>query len=189
MTLNPKTYIMKPIIVSFIFSFLFQLNAKSQDSLPPKKTVMHYPVYYGKLILSQSQSMKVHLMGIKDSSLLIYIKKSGKIDPFHKINMNADSSWDRYNYKIIESVKVYNKSAKGWLIGGGAVAGIVVGAIIGTNGTSGSGYSVYGGILGGLIGGGIGAVTGLVISNAFDKKYLINGDWKSFEEMKAGLKY
>ena len=165
---------MKPIIVSFIFSFLFQLNAKSQDSLAQKKTDKHYPVYAGKLLLSTGQPMSVHLMAIKDSSLFIYIKKSAKLDPFHKINIHADSSWDKYNYKIIKSVKVYNKTAKGWLIGGLAVTGIVVGAIIGTNGTSGSGYSLYGGILGGLLGGGIGAVTGVVVSNA-DKKYLING--------------
>jgi hypothetical protein len=179
---------MKPIIISLIFSVLFLQNAKSQDSLAPKKTGIHYPVYFGKLFFNEGQSMKVHLMGIKDSSLLIYIKKSAKLDPFHKINIHADSSWDRYNYKIIQSVKVYNKTAKAWLIGGGAVAGIVGGIFIGTSGKS--GYNqIAGGILGGILGGGIGALTGLAVSTAFDKKYLINGDWKSFEEMKAGLKY
>jgi hypothetical protein len=32
-------------------------------------------------------------------------------------------------------------------------------------------------------------LTGLAVSSAFEKKYLINGDWKSLEEMKASLKY
>jgi hypothetical protein len=34
-----------------------------------------------------------------------------------------------------------------------------------------------------------GAVTGVIVYSSLEKKYLINGDWKSFEEMKASLKY
>jgi hypothetical protein len=35
----------------------------------------------------------------------------------------------------------------------------------------------------------VGTIAGFATSSAFEKKYLINGDWKSFEEMKADLKY
>lgn len=31
-------------------------------------------------------------------------------------------------------------------------------------------------------------MTGLEVTSAFEKKYFVNGDWKSLEEMKAILK-
>ena len=44
-------------------------------------------------------------------------------------------------------------------------------------------------VVGGFLGAGVGTVAGLVICGSSDKKYLINGDWKSFEEMKRSMNY
>jgi hypothetical protein len=134
-------------------------------------------------------------MDIKDSSLYIYSKKSAKPDPLHQVNMNMPSGWESYNYKFVTGVKVRNKSLRAWVTPTSIVAGIVAGAIIGkslgSKSSSGEGQISSSGsvILGGLLGGTGGLIIGAVICSAAEKKYMINGDWKSLEELKAELKY
>jgi len=184
---------MKPLLISLMFSFFLLQNVKSQDSLQQPKTPP--PVYAIKLFLPGDQTLRTHLMDIKDSSLYIYSKKSAKPDPLHQVNMNMPSGWESYNYKFVTGVKVRNKSLRAWVTPTSIVAGIVAGAIIGkslgSKSSSGEGQISSSGsvILGGLLGGTGGLIIGAVICSAAEKKYMINGDWKSLEELKAELKY
>jgi hypothetical protein len=185
---------MKPIKFLSFFSLLFMQNLKAQDSLKTKETVPHHALL-ARITFSKTQSMRIHIMAIKDSSVFVFQKSTGKPDPLHKINIYTESKWDSYNYRFIESIKVNNKKLRSWLLPTSIIAGAFVGGLIGWN----SGKHIGGLeevspdfgkiLLGGLLGGAAGTITGLVICSASEKKYLINGDWKSFEEMKASLKY
>jgi len=135
-------------------------------------------------------------MAIKDSSIFTYTKKDARPDPLHKEKgiRNMETNWTSYNYKMLVSIKVNNQELRAWTIVTGAIAGIVAGAIIGKNSTSASGFEgsasgAFAVVLGVLVGGGVGSLTGLVVASAFEKKYLINGDWKNLAELKASLKY
>ena len=126
----------------------------------------------------------------------MFIKKH-RVSPirFIQINIYDESGWDSYNYRFIESIKVRNKKLRSWLLPVSIVGGMVAGALIGYAAAKKSGgiedeLNEAGGIvLGGILGAGVGTVTGLVICGSSDKKYLINGDWKSFEEMKRSMNY
>jgi hypothetical protein len=184
---------MKPLIICIACSFLFFQNIKSQDSLKSEQIKTHRALL-ARITFSESQSAMVHIMNIKDSAVFVYQKTSGKPDPFHKTNIYDASHWDSYNYRFIESIKVRNKTLRSWLlpvsIVGGFVAGAAIGVAVGKNGGYGELENEWAGlVLGGLLGAGVGTVTGLVICSASEKKYLINGDWKSFEEMKKSVKY
>ena len=195
---------MKPFTFFLSFCFLFLQQVKSQDSL--KLQMNGLPVYYkAKLDFIQGHSMSGHLLDIKDSSVFISQenkaarKKALGPDPFHKSVFTGDTAADKkyytinsYNYKLIESIKVTNPKTKTWIIVGGAVVGATIGAIIGIkNGNDPGSPGLSAGAKGlfvGILGGGIGALTGLAVANLCEKKYLINGDWRSLEEMKASLK-
>jgi hypothetical protein len=185
---------MKPVTICLVCSLLFLQNIKSQDSLKTGQAKTHQALL-AKITFSETQSMKVHIMNIKDSSVFVYQKVSGKPDPFHKTNIYNESNWDNYNYRFIQSVKVRNKKVRSWLLPVTIVGGAVAGALIGYASARDDG-SIDGAIdqgagivIGGILGVGVGTVTGLLICNASDKKYLINGDWKSFEEMKKSMNY
>jgi Na+-translocating ferredoxin:NAD+ oxidoreductase RnfD subunit len=185
---------MKPITVCLACSFLLLQPVKAQDSLKYEQIQTHQALL-ARITFSETQSMKVHIMNIKDSAVFVYQKASGKPDPFHTTNIYNESSWDSYNYRFIQSVKVRNKKIRSWLLPVSIVGGIVAGALIGYAASKNNGgiedeLNQAGGIvLGGFLGGGLGTLTGLIICNASDKKYMINGDWKSFEEMKRSLNY
>ena len=72
------------------------------------------------------------------------------------------------------------------------VGGAAIGAIIGGLGGNDTGWfgltSGEKAFVGGLIGVGAGALVGTIIVNSGDKKFLINGEWTSLEEMKESLK-
>jgi len=185
---------MKNITSCLAFLVLFMQVVKSQDSLKSKATETPHATYMIRLNLIQDQSFSAHLMDIRDSSIFVFQKKSSAPDPFHKgkILMNIDSNWDQYNFRTIASIKVHDKSLRTISILTGLVVGTIAGIAIAKHGGSGSGNSYGEGaavVLGLFLGGGLGAVTGVIVSSAIEKKYLINGDWKSFEEMKASLKY
>ncbi|HEY2348564.1 MAG TPA: hypothetical protein VGH64_06090 [Puia sp.] len=185
---------MKPAIICFVCVLLFIQNSKSQDSLKSEPSGAHEAIL-AKLTLPGNQSVSIHIMDIKDSSIYVHQKTSGKPDPFHKVNFYDKSGWDVYNYRFIETVKVRNKKLRSWLLPVSIVGGMVAGALIGIAATKnhgdfeGSANQVFAGAIGALVGGGAGMVTGFVICGASEKKYLINGDWKSFEEMKKSMNY
>jgi hypothetical protein len=183
---------MKPITICFIFSIFILQNGKSQDSLQSGK-IQLLNALMANMQLIKGTSMNVHLMGIEDSTLFIYQKTSGGIDPFHEKNIYLKSSWTLYNYRFIESIKVKDKKLRAWVIPTAIVTGMVAGGFIGgalsknAQGFEGAYASAAAITLGILIGGGVGTLAGILIGSSADKKYLINGDWKSFEEMKASL--
>jgi hypothetical protein len=192
--LNLKKIIMKPIIVCLTGIFVLLQLVQGQDSLKSVQVKTHRALL-ARITFAHTQTIKVHIMNMKDSSVFIYQKAPGKPDPFHKTNIYIESDWDTYNYRFIESVTVRNKKVRSWVLPVTIVGGIVAGSFIGYASAKKSGgfeeleNQGAGIIIGGILGAGIGVVTGLVICNAPDKKYLINGDWKSFEEMKRSMKY
>src|SRR5579864_3967277 len=106
---------MKPVIICIACNILFLQNIKSQDSLVSQQPKQH-PALSASLTLIGNLTMKVHIMGIKDSSLFIHQKTSGNPDPFHKTNIYLESGWDKYNYRTIESIKVTNQKLRSWLL-------------------------------------------------------------------------
>lgn len=185
---------MKPVIICIACSFIFLQNIQSQDSSKSEQANTHKALL-AKITLSETQTLKVHIMNIKDSSVFVYQKAGRKPDPFHTTNIYVESNWDSYNYRFIQSVKVRNKKVRSWVLPVTIVGGVVAGALIGYNSAKNGGgldeleNQTAGIIIGGILGGGVGTATGLIICNANDKKYLINGDWKSFEEMKRSMNY
>jgi hypothetical protein len=185
---------MKQLIIFFACSFLFLQNLTAQDSVKtaePKPR--HAPVV--RITFSETQSMRVPLMAIRDSSVYVYEKISQHKGPMHKTNIYNESDWNSYNYRYIESIKVSNQKLKSWLIPVSIVAGVVAGALIARN--SGSNKKDPGSelnnaaavILGGVLGGAVGTLAGFGLSSSFEKKYMINGNWQSFEEMKKSMNY
>ncbi|HEY2648358.1 MAG TPA: hypothetical protein VGI38_04165 [Puia sp.] len=185
---------MKPAVICIVCVLLFIQNIKSQDSLKSELPWAHPPIL-AKLTFSGYQTVNVHIMNIKDSAIYVHQKTSGNPDPLHKINIYDQSTWDRYNYHFIETIKVNNKQVRYWVLPVSIVTGVVAGALIGyasakkVGGFEELNNQWVGIVIGGILGGGIGTITGLVICSASDKKYLINGDWKSFEEMKKSMNY
>lgn len=185
---------MKPTIVCLACSFLFLQYIKSQDSLKSGQALTHQALL-ARITFSETQSMKVHIMAIKDSSVFVYQKASGKPDSLQKTNIYNESNWDSYNYRFIQNIKVRNTKIRAWLLPIAIVGGAIAGALIGnasaqkSEGIPGAANQAAGIFLGGILGAGVGTLTGLLICNAYDKKYLINGDWKSFEEMKKSMNY
>ena len=185
---------MKPIAVFLACSFFFIQNIKSQDSLKSEQAKTHKALI-ARITFSETQTMRVHIMNIKDSSVFVYQKASAKTDPLQNTNIYNESNWDSYNYRFIESIKVRNKKLRHWVIPVSIVAGVVAGGIIGNNSGSNKGdinsqlNNVGAVFLGGILGGAVGTITGFAICSVADKKYLINGDWKSFEEMKRSMNY
>jgi hypothetical protein len=185
---------MKPFIICIACSVLLIQNLKSQDSLKSAQIRTHHALL-AKITYMDSETLKAHLMNVKDSAIYVYENVSGKPDPFHKINIYDQSNWTDYNYRMIESIKVRKQGLRSWVlpvaIAGGALAGALIGYATTKNDTGFEGLdNQYASILiGGIVGAGVGAVTGLIICNSAEKKYLINGDWKSFEEMKKSMNY
>jgi hypothetical protein len=193
------------VIAYIILTTSFLQNLKAQDSLISRENDRH-TYYKARINLFQGQTIKGYLMAIKDSSVfvseknIIAKKRNLGPDPFHKSMFTGDTAMDKnnyilgsYNYKLVESIKVTDQKIKTWTIVTGTVVGIVIGAIIGSSNGSDQGFlglpAGAKGFLVGIIGGGVGALTGLAVASAFEKKYLINGDWKSLEEIKTSLKY
>jgi hypothetical protein len=185
---------MKPMIVYITCSFLFLQHIRSQDSAKTSEAKpARAPIV--RVNFSETQSMRVPLMAIRDSSIFVYEKKSAHKDPLHKTNIYIESNWDSYNYRFIQSIKVSNRKLRSWLLPVTIVGSVIAGALIGyasakdDGGIDGMVNQGAGIFFGGILGGGVGTVTGLLICSASDKKYMINGDWKSFEEMKRSMNY
>jgi hypothetical protein len=195
---------MKRLIIFFACSFLFLHNVTAQDgakTVEPKPR--HAPTV--RISFSETQSMRVPLMDIRDSSIYVYEKTSAYRSPTHRTNIYNESDWSSYNYSHIQSIKVRNKKLRAWLIPVSVVAGVVAGALIakssihyrGESFSDDYGYYFGGGMIndaakifmGGLIGGAVGTLAGFAISSSLEKQYMINGDWQSFEEMKKSMNY
>jgi hypothetical protein len=187
---------MKPFTTCVILAGLFLQTVKGQDSVQSKRAETGHRIYKIGLILPGGQHLRAWLMAIKDSSVYLYIKPTGSPDPFHKDarRMKYDSTWDRYKFNYVESIKVNNRKLRTWAIVSGGIIGMTAGIIVGSHSGNGSGLEgatsdFMGGLLGALIGGAVGSLSGLVVASSLEKKYMINGEWKNLEELKATLKY
>ena len=87
---------MKPITVFLVFSILFLQHVKAQDSLQSGQTRTHKALI-ARITFSETQTMRVHIMNIKDSSVFVYQKASAKTDPLQNTNIYNESNWDSYN--------------------------------------------------------------------------------------------
>ncbi len=129
---------MKPIAVFLGFSILFLQHVKSQDSLQSGQAKTHKALI-ASITFSETQTMRVHIMNFKDSSVFVYQKASAKPDPLQTTNLYNESNWDSYNYRFIESIRVRNKKLRHWVIPVSIVAGVIAGVIIGKNSGSNKG--------------------------------------------------
>jgi hypothetical protein len=179
---------MKPMkwnLLSSLISLFAGQTARSQDSLPAPKT-------YNAIIKYQPEGFykkglfKEYFVAIGDSSLDV----SGKKMPvnFASADLNL---LQRIDYRSLESAKIYQRNKNALTILLCAVAGAGVGALIVQAGGNDSGLFALDAadkaIIGALIGGGAGSLVGLAIAKGQEKNFLINGQWKSFEEMKEWM--
>jgi hypothetical protein len=181
---------MKQVTLFIALGILFMQTAYSQDSLASAKspdTVLRPHIYQAYVFQPGHRSaIKGFLISIQDSSLCISQTKLPY--SFDQINV---SSFEKYNYGHIQKVIVSKPgvSQRATLIG--LLAGAAIGALIGYASGSDQGWFALdaGGkaVVGALIGAGAGSIAGALIGKASQKNFLINGEWKSLEEMKTSL--
>jgi len=171
---------MKPIIITCLLSLVFFQVAKSQDTL-------YKPRVYNSIIKQYGvKPVKGYLATIRDSSL--YITQSEVYLNFDTANL---SYFQKFDYKSLVSVKLYNRSKRGRTFLICILTGVVAGALIGYSGGNDTGWFALtaGGkaVVGGIIGAGAGSIVGAIIAADNEKKFLINGEWESLRDMKEGL--
>jgi hypothetical protein len=181
---------MKQVTLIIALGIFFLQAARSQDSLKSSNlpdTVIRQHIYHA-YIFQPGHRSAIHgfLIAIQDSSLCISQNKL----PYSFEQVNA-SSFEKYNYSHVQKVILSKPgvSQRATLIG--LIAGAAIGAFIGYSLGSDQGWFALdaGGkaVVGAIIGAGAGSITGAIIGKASQKNFLINGEWKSLEEMKASL--
>ena len=173
---------MKLLSLTFAICILILQTVKSQD------TVIRSSTYVARISQIYNHPVKGYLVTINDSSLyLSRIKVPLSLD-----NVNT-AHLEKFDYRSILEVKLSRPKSMGKSIIIGAVIGIVVGAIIGhAQGDDSGWFGLSSGdkaVIGGIIGAGAGTITGAIIAKSSEKKFLINGDWKSLKDMKESLQY
>jgi hypothetical protein len=176
-------------------TFLFALSAftmqqvKSQDSsriASPGDTLISPVFYKASIFQTFHQVSKGYLVTISDSSVFL---SENKI-PVRFENVNT-AHFGKFDYRNIEKIKLSKPHVKATALIVGAVVGIGVGAIIGySNGDDTGLFAATAGekaVFGGLVGGGAGVLIGGIIARASEKTYLINGEWRSLQELKDDL--
>lgn len=180
---------MKLLTLTCTLTMLFLQTVKSQDSLKlvnSKDTIMKPSFYKVYVYQPHLRGVKGYLVTIEDSSIFISQNKM----PLSFANVNLAYS-EKFDYKSIQKIRLNKPKVLGSSILIGAVVGIIAGALIGYASGDDSGWfaltAADKAFVGGLIGGGAGTLVGTIIGKASEKKFLINGDWKSLEEMKESL--
>jgi len=180
---------MKLLTLACVLPVLFLQTVKSQDSLKETKhqDSLINPVFYMAYIYQPHRhSVKGYLVTINDSSL--YISQNRMPLSFDNTNF---SYFEKFDYSSIEKVKVRKPKVMGRSVITGAIIGIVTGAIIGFALGDDTGWFGFTAgekaVVGGIIGGGVGSAVGAIVGNESAKKFLINGEWESLQEMKISL--
>jgi hypothetical protein len=180
---------MKPLtLISIIFLFFLQ-TIKSQDSLHAVSTqdpATRSAIYKTFIFRFHQSTVTGYLANINDSSVFVSAGKA----PLNFDLPQADYL-DKYAYRYIRKVVIRKSGIMGESIVLGAVIGIVVGALIGYASGDDTGWFALSAsdkaLVGGVIGAGAGTVIGASIAKSSEKKFLINGEWKSLEDMKNML--
>jgi hypothetical protein len=184
---TPKNFFMKKMMTSILMSLVFLQVVRSQDTLPSPKTYNAVIKYRPEGFVKPSL-LRGYFVSIQDSSL--YVSRGKMPVNFKNANLSA---LQKIDYKNLVSAKLYNRGKNVLTILLCAVAGAGIGALIGqAGGNDTSSFGLFGtagekAAAGALIGGGVGSLIGIVISKAQEKHFLINGEWKSLQEMKEGL--
>jgi hypothetical protein len=174
----------------FALSILFMQAVKSQDSLKSVNshdTVKYQHIYSAYVFRPGHRSPdKGFLVTIQDSSL--YMSQAKSPISFGNVNL---TSLEKFDYRYIQKVVVRKPGVVGRSILIGVIVGVAAGALIGYSLGSDHGFLALdaGGkaVVGGIIGAGAGTLVGGIIGNASQKKFMINGEWKSLQEMKESL--
>jgi hypothetical protein len=180
---------MKRITLVCAISLICLQTIKSQDSLNAVQTPGQVikPVVYKTFVFRFHQSTVTgYLANIKDSSVFVSAYKT----PLN-FDLSKPDYLDKYAYRSVRKVIIRKAGIMGESIVLGAVVGIVVGALIGYASGDDSGWFALSAsdkaLVGGIIGAGAGTIIGASIAKSSEKKFLINGEWKSLEEMKTTL--
>jgi hypothetical protein len=177
---------MKRISLVLTLSLFFLQIVKSQDSLFKYKSynIVVHQVMPGTL---KTSVLKGYFATIQDSALYVSGSKIGM--SFNHVNTEY---LQKIDYKSLTSVKLYDHSKSPMTMVLCMIGGAAIGALIGAAGGNDTGwFALTAGekaFVGGLIGIGTGALVGTIIVHSGDKKFLIDGEWKSLEEMKESLK-
>ncbi len=172
------------IFLTWVF---FLQTARAQDSLSRPKTYNAVIKYLPEGFVKPSV-LKGYFVTIQDSSL--YISQSQMQVNFENANL---SRLHKLDYRNLVSAKLYSRTKNVLTIVLCTVAGAGIGALIGqAGGNDTSNLGLFGSagekaIVGALIGGSVGSLIGVVVAKTREKNYLINGEWKSLQEMKEGL--
>jgi hypothetical protein len=183
--------LMKPILCSSLFCLFFLQTVRSQDSSASHSTYNAIIKYHFKGLL-KTTSFQGYFVTIEDSSLFVSASKM----PINFMNPEL-GSLQRIDYRNLESAKIYQRQKNVLTIVLCTLVGAGIGALIGHgSGNDSNNFNAQTlvpldagqkALIGALIGGGAGSLIGVVITKAQEKKFLINGEWKNLEEMKATL--
>ena len=167
-------------IILFFSSLLFLLFIHAQDTLYNPR------VYNSKIIQYGIKPVKGYLATIGDSAL--YLTQNETYLNFDTENI---SNFQKFDYKTLVSVKLYNRKKKVATFLLGMLTGAVVGALIGHSLGSDQGWFALSAdgkaLIGGIFGIGVGAIVGGVVVKASARNFFLNGEWKSLHEMKESL--
>jgi hypothetical protein len=180
---------MKPLTLTCVLTILILQAVKSQDSLKtalPTDTAVQGIFYKAIIYMTNFVVAKGYLVTVKDSS--VYISQTKKPLSFDHVN---PAYLKKIDYRSIGEVKINKSHAMGTSILVGALLGVVTGAVIGyASGDDSEWFGLTAGekaFVGGIIGGGAGTLVGALIGKTSEKKFLINGEWESLQEMKEDL--
>lgn len=173
--------------MSLVISFLFLQTMHAQDTLPSPKTY-NAVIKFHTAGFKKSSLVTGYFVTIQDSALYL----SPRQMPTNFINPHL-GTLQKIDYRNLVSAKLYSRKKNVLTILLCTVAGAGIGALIGqAGGNDTSNLGLFGSAgekaaIGALIGGGAGSLIGIVISKSQEKHFLINGEWKSLQDMKAEL--
>jgi hypothetical protein len=178
---------MKLLPITCAICFLFIQSVRSQDSLKTTKSPVKTEQIYKAYIFEpdKKKPAKGYLVTIQDSAVFISPYESKRALNFTDPKLN---SLLKFDYHSVQRMKVFNPKTLGRCILIGAVAGIIAGAIIGHAGGDDTGwFGLTAGqkaVVGGLLGGTVGTAVGAIVGQSYVKEYLIDGEWRSLEEVR-----
>jgi hypothetical protein len=178
---------MKLLTITCAIGFLLIQTVRSQDSLKTTRLPVKSDQIYKAYIFEpdKKRPAKGYLVTIQDSAVFISPYENKRALNFIDPKLN---SLLKFDYHSVQRMKVFNPKTIGRCILIGAVAGIIAGAIIGYASGDDTGWfaltASQKAVVGGLLGGTAGTAVGAIVGQGYVKEYLIDGEWKSLEEVR-----